>query len=312
MVLKEKVKCVLHGSFRKHFDLVKEVHTLFTNAGIEVIAPDISEIVDKTDGFVHLQQDQSRDCRMTELLYLKKAAGLGPTGFSYYINPKGTLGTSSSYELAVDQLTNTRYFFMKPLRDHPAYIPHNSIWKPERFIEYIQKQGHYPPPKIPRNEREIHHLAQELILPGSTIAVGAIIVDHSSKKYCSGQERDILMVRTHKWGGRFSIVGGKVQRKERLADALRREVKEETNLEAAIKESICTFDELRGSGYFIPDAHRVFTDNVVAVGRRRVTLNEEAEDYVWMPPRAVLRDLNLEPNARITVEQYRQRHVQVA
>ena len=75
MVLKEKVKCVLHGSFRKHFDLVKEVHTLFTNAGIEVIAPDISEIVDKTDGFVHLQQDQSRDCRMTELLYLKKAAG---------------------------------------------------------------------------------------------------------------------------------------------------------------------------------------------------------------------------------------------
>src|SRR3989338_7826284 len=139
MVLKEKIKCVLHGSFRRNFDLVKEMHTLFTNAGIDVVAPDISKIVDEKDGFVYLQQDQSKDYRMTELLYLKTAAELGSGGFSYYLNPHGRLGTSTSYELAVDQLTNTRYFFMMPLRDHPAYIPHNSIWKPEKLVEYVQQ-----------------------------------------------------------------------------------------------------------------------------------------------------------------------------
>ncbi len=201
---------------------------------------------------------------------------------------------------------------MMPLRDHPAYVPKNSIWKPAELIDYIQEHHHYPLPKIPRNEQEIHRLAQELILPGSIIAVGAIIVDYSSKKYRSGQERNILMVKTHKWGGRFSIVGGKVQRKERLADALQREIKEETGLAAAIHESICTFDELKSSGYYIPDAHRVFTDNVVKVGHRRVILNDEAQEYVWMPPSAALWDLDLEPNARITVKQYQQRHLRMA
>src|SRR3989338_4308247 len=293
MALEENIKCVLHGSFRQHFDIIKEVYHQFTNAGIKVIAPEISEVVGTQDGFVHLQTDPSQDSRIVELLYLKKAAELGPAGFSYYINPKGKLGTSTSYELAIDQLVNTRALFMEPLRDHPAYIPKNSIWKPAELINYIQEHHHYPPPIVPRNEKRIHRLIQELILPGSIIAVGAIIVDHSSKKYRSRQERDILLVKTYKWGGRYSIVGGKVQRKERLADALQREIREETGLEASIEDSICTFDELKGSGYFIPDAHRVFTDNVVGVGSRRVTLNDEAEEHMWMPPGAVLRDLDL-------------------
>src|SRR3989344_7341179 len=107
-----KVNCVLHGSFRNNFDLIKEVHDIFTKAGIKVIAPDISEVVGKTDGFVHLAGDQSKDSRVTELLYLKKLSDLGPDGFSYYVNPKGTLGASASYELAVDQLTTTRYLFI--------------------------------------------------------------------------------------------------------------------------------------------------------------------------------------------------------
>ena len=112
--------------------------------------------------------------------------------------------------------------------------------------------------------------------------------------------------------GEWSLPGGKLDWGETFEEGAMREVKEETNLEAAIKESICTFDELRGSGYFIPDAHRVFTDNVVGVGSRRVTLNDEAEEHMWMPPGAVLRDLDLEPNARITVEQYSKRHLHLA
>lgn len=306
------VKCILHGSFRNNFDLIREVHTIFTNAGIDVIAPEISEIVGQTDGFIHLADDVSKDPRVTELLYLQKLSELGSTGFSYYINPQGTLGTSASYELAMDQLTNIRYLFMQPLQDHPAYVPQNSIWNPKELVHYVKETGTYPQPSIPQDEEYIHKMVQELILPGSLIAVGAIIVDYSSKRYKTGQERDILLVQTHKWRGRFSIVGGKVRRNERLRDALQREIKEETNLEAGIEESICTFDEIKGSGYFIPSVHRVFTDNVVYVGKRRVILNEEAESYVWIPATVALRDLDLEPNARMTLELYKQRHVRAA
>ncbi len=311
-VIKTEIKCIIHGSFRKNFDLIKKVHGIFTEAGIEIVAPEISEIVGETGGFTHLASDQSLDPRVAELLYLKKLSELGSEGFSYYINPNGTLGTSASYELAMDQLTNTRYLFMERLRDHPAYVPQNSVWKPKELSQYILEEGNYPPPLIPQDEEFIQRMLQDLILPGSIIAVGAIIVDYGSKKYRKGQERDVLMVKTHKWGDRFSIVGGKVERNERLADALKREVKEETGLDAGIEDSIGTFDELRGGGYFIPGIHRVFTDNVVSVRSRKVTLNEEAEDYVWVPPSAALRDLEIEPNARKTLNLYRESYLRAA
>ncbi len=307
-----KIRCVIHGSFRKHFDIIKEAHETFSSVGIEVIAPDISQIVGETDGFVHLEKDKSLDPRITELLYLKKLAELGPEGFSYYINPDGKLGSSSSYELAIDQLTNTRYLFMKPLKDHPAYIPKNSVWKIQELVDYVSENGHYPLPIIPQDEEKIHGMVQDLILHGSVIAVGAIIVDYSEKRYRKGQERDVLMVQTHKWNDRFSIVGGKVRRNERLADALRREIIEETSLESNIGESICTFDELKDGGYFAPNTHRVFTDNVVKVQGRKVELNDEAENFVWMPATVALRDLDIEPNARKTLELYVENYRRVA
>jgi ADP-ribose pyrophosphatase YjhB (NUDIX family) len=306
------VRCIIHGSFRKNYDLIKEAAAKFSKVGIDVIAPDISNIVGEIDGFVHLASDINQDPRITELMYLKKLSELGPEGFSYYVNPNGRLGTSASYELAMDQLTNTRYLFMNPIRDHPAYVPQNSVWKPVELADYIFENGHYPSPFIPQNEEYIHRMVQDLILPGSVIAVGAIIVDESGKRYRMGQEKDVLMVKTHKWGDRFSIVGGKVRRNERLADALQREVLDETGLESDLLDSICTFDELRGGNYFLPGTHRVFTDNVVAVPSRKVTLNYEAQDFVWMPPSVALRDLDIEPNARKTLELYFENHRRVA
>jgi ADP-ribose pyrophosphatase YjhB (NUDIX family) len=193
---------------------------------------------------------------------------------------------------------------MKPLRDHPAYVPKNSVWRPIGLADYVSENGHYPPPIIPQDEENIQRMLQELILPGSIIAVGAIIVDQSDKRYRKGQQRDVLMVQTHKWSDRFSVVGGKVRRNERLTDALARRINEDTGLTPYIQENICTFDEMSGGGYFIPDTHRVFADNVVTVPSRRVVLNQKAENFVWMPPSAALKDLDIEPNARKTLELY--------
>jgi len=40
-----KFRCVLHGSFRKHFNEIQKIHKLFTKSGIEVIAPEVSKIL---------------------------------------------------------------------------------------------------------------------------------------------------------------------------------------------------------------------------------------------------------------------------
>lgn len=294
-----KFRCILHGSFRRHFDEIKRTHRIFSNAGIEVLAPEFSEITGEKNGFILLQGNITDDPRMIELLYLQKLKRLSENGFSYFVNPEGYIGKSASYELGIAQISNVRCFFLEKPQDHPAYIHQNSIWRPELLAEYIVVNQKLPEPKVKRNEWTIHQLWMNLMVPGSVVAVGGII-EFAPKR----GEKEVLLVKTHKWGNRYSIVGGKVRRNERLDEALMREVKEETGLSCKIGGHICTFDQIKNSGYWQTGIQHIFIDKMVRVGSKRVRLNDEAEEFVWMPPRIALRDLPIEPNACHTLELY--------
>lgn len=295
------MRCVLHGSFGKHFGVIENAQRIFSGAGIGVLAPKIAEFTSERDGFLLFEDEQGKDPRMVELVYLQHLKKLGSEGFSYFVNPGGYMGKSASYELGIAQATNVPCFFMEKPKDHPAYLHANSIWKPEHLAEYIAEHGELPGQKTRRNERKMHELFQELLVPGSVVATGGII------EYDSGlrnREREILLVKTHKWGGRYSIVGGKVKRNERLSDALLREVREETKLKGSVGAHLCTFDQIKNSGYYQRGVSYIFVDNIVPVSGKKVSLNDEAEEHVWMPARIALRDLDIEPNARHTVELY--------
>ena len=67
---KTKFRCVLHGSFRKHFSEIQRVHRMFANAGIEVLAPTVSDVTEVRNGFALLSTDKETDPRTIELLYL--------------------------------------------------------------------------------------------------------------------------------------------------------------------------------------------------------------------------------------------------
>ncbi|MDO8571266.1 MAG: NUDIX domain-containing protein [bacterium] len=295
------IRCVLHGSFQKHFEEIKKVRELFTEYGIEVLAPRETEITSIKDGFTMFRGEEERDPRMIELLYLHHVKRLGKEGFSYFVNPEGYIGKSASYELGIAQVTNVPCFFSDIPTDHPVYVPKNSVWSAECLAEYIHMVGKLPEPRVRKNEGAIHTLWEELLVPGSVVASGAII-EHDSSPF--QKEKEILLVKTHKWGGRWSIVGGKVRRNERLEDALLREVREETGLEGIVGKHLCTFDQLKNSGYYQNGINHIFVDNIVHVKKRDVVLNEEAESYTWMPASIALRDLDIEPNARHTIELY--------
>lgn len=292
------IRCVIHGSFSKHFGEIQRIHTLFSEAGIEVLAPKNSELIAQTNGFALFEDEVDIDSRMVELHYLHKIKQLGNSGFSYFVNPDGYMGKSASYELAVAQLTNTRCFFMKSLADHPAYIHKNAIYSPENLIDYIVQNGDLPDMKIHRNERKIHELWEDLMVPGSVVAAGAIIERKVRDK------KEILLVKTHKWGGRYSIVGGKVRHNERLDSALLREVYEETRLKGAVGRHIATFDQIKNSGYFKSGVQHIFVDNIVSVLHKKVVLNDEAQEHIWVEPTEALSQLDIEPNARHTLELY--------
>lgn len=294
-------RCILHGSFGKHFEEIKKTHQLFTSAGIEVLAPAMSEIKAFEGGFAILGSDRAKDQRMIELLYLHNLKRLGEGGFSYFVNPEGYTGKSTSYELGIAQISNVRCFFLEHPDDHPVYVHKNAIWKPENLAEYILENGKLPDPQIKRNEKAIHQLWEDLMVPGSVVAIGGIIEYEPVRPR---KEKEILLVKTHKWGGRYSIIGGKVRRNERLDAALLREIREESGLKASVGEHICTFDQIKNSGYYVPGIQYIFVDKAVKVGSKRVRLNEEAEEFVWLPSKIALRELDIEPNARHTLELY--------
>ena len=63
--------------------------------------------------------------------------------------------------------------------------------------------------------------------------------------------------------------------------------------------------------YSQPESNRIFIDHMVAVSSQQVRLDSRAQEYVWIPPTEALRELDIEPNARKTIETYIRLHCRV-
>ncbi len=113
--------------------------------------------------------------------------------------------------------------------------------------------------------------------------VGALIEDEDGR---------FLMVRTHKWGHRWGIPGGKIERGEAAEAALRREVREETGLEIDAPRFVMVQDCIDSEEFQRPEHFLLLNYHA----RRRsgeVVLNDEAEDFRWVTPdEASALDLN--------------------
>ena len=112
-----------------------------------------------------------------------------------------------------------------------------------------------------------------------------------------------MLVKTYKWRGRWGVPGGKIAYGEPLKDALLREFFEETGL---------TLSEVRWgpvqeaveSPEFYQPAHFVLLNFVARADSESVTLNDEAEEYVWVYTDEALRqDLNTPTRKLVTFYQ---------
>ncbi len=102
----------------------------------------------------------------------------------------------------------------------------------------------------------------------------------------------VLMVRTHKWGDRWGIPGGKIERGESSAAALRREIREETGLDLRDIEFALVQDCINSPEFMRPE-HFLLLNYVARATSTAVTLNDEAEEFRWLPAAAALAlDLN--------------------
>ena len=94
-------------------------------------------------------------------------------------------------------------------------------------------------------------------------------------------DNKILLCKSHKWNNKYVIPGGHIELGEKMEEALKREILEETGLEIydikliSLKESV--FSETFHKG-----KHFIFIDYICKTDSYEVTLNDEAEEYEWV------------------------------
>lgn len=123
--------------------------------------------------------------------------------------------------------------------------------------------------------------------------VGALILDEKGR---------IFLVKAPKWRGKYALVGGHVEFGESLESALKREVKEETNLDVSGLDFL-GLQEAIYSDAFSEKKHFIFFDYACRAKEGEVILNEEATDYLWVRPEEALL-LPLNPFTLVTVKQF--------
>jgi phosphoglycolate phosphatase-like HAD superfamily hydrolase/ADP-ribose pyrophosphatase YjhB (NUDIX family) len=121
---------------------------------------------------------------------------------------------------------------------------------------------------------------------------------------------EVLMIRTHKWSNKWGIPGGKIKWGETSEAALRREIKEETNLKVTDIEFVLVQDCIH-SKEFYRDAHFVLLNYTCrCVGKPRVKLNAEGQAFRWLAP-AAAKKLKLNQPTKILLEAVQKRNRRV-
>ncbi|HYG22594.1 MAG TPA: NUDIX domain-containing protein [Verrucomicrobiae bacterium] len=142
--------------------------------------------------------------------------------------------------------------------------------KPDLIVEHLGELQHI----LERNDLRLKPDAKPFEeLHGPIATVGALIFDEQGR---------VLMVRTHKWSDLWGIPGGKIKWGEPSIDALRREIKEETDLTIDDIQFTVVQDCIH-SREFYRDAHFILMNYTCrCVGEPRVRLNDEAREFRWV------------------------------
>ncbi|MEK7564814.1 MAG: NUDIX domain-containing protein [Patescibacteria group bacterium] len=124
--------------------------------------------------------------------------------------------------------------------------------------------------------------------------VGALIVNKKGEIF--------LMRSDSKWSGKYVVPGGHVELGEKLEEAVKREMKEETDLDVysikALGIQECIFDPT-----FWKKKHFIFFDFYCKTNSTEVKLNNEGQDFIWVTPKKSLK-LPLNNSTRTSIKNY--------
>jgi phosphoglycolate phosphatase-like HAD superfamily hydrolase/ADP-ribose pyrophosphatase YjhB (NUDIX family) len=162
--------------------------------------------------------------------------------------------------------------------------------EPEVIVEHLAELRRV----LEKNDFQLKPPGQQAADPEMPLAtVGALIFN---------ARREALLIRTHKWSNKWGIPGGKIKWGEASEAALRREIREETNLGVNDIRFVLAQDCIH-SKEFYKDAHFVLLNYTCRCTTKnpRVVLNDEGREYRWLTLTAA-KKLKLNRPTKILIE----------
>ena len=133
---KEKLSVVISGSFRKHYDCIRDMIRRFEGLGVQVLSPKHSEIVNPDDEFIILEADESISPMTLERDHLK---AISQAGALYLCNVEGYIGPASAMELGWARAMGKMVFVKEPCEDVTLQHFTGEQATPEQVKELILK-----------------------------------------------------------------------------------------------------------------------------------------------------------------------------
>lgn len=121
------------------------------------------------------------------------------------------------------------------------------------------------------------------------------------------QEGKFFLMTSPKWKGMYVVPGGHVELGETIEQALKREVKEETNLDVFDIQAI-SIEEFIFGEEFHEKKHFIFFDYACKTKNANVILNKEGSKYVWVNFDEALK-LPLQSFTKVVILKYKEKYL---
>ena len=97
-------------------------------------------------------------------------------------------------------------------------------------------------------------------------------------------KQEILLVRSYKWAGKWVVMGGHIEWGETIAEAVKREVQEELQLNVAFDQVIEVVEFVFDSGFHEKKHMVALQSQCHIVGSESATIdNKEIQEARWFP-----------------------------
>lgn len=116
-------------------------------------------------------------------------------------------------------------------------------------------------------------------------------------------ERKIFLGRSKKWSDKWAVPGGHLEWGETFFECVKREVKEETNMEVKDVKFVGLQENIFSEAYFKPK-HMVFLDYSCNAVTYDIILNDEIQEYKWVKPKEALSKYDLTDGTNKIIKNY--------